>query len=479
MKRVLCFPSSLRTDIFKDLIKYGQEAKGWNVGLIFPRDKKKTEIFSEILNLGAKRYIPPDFYSEKNAEEIESEKLKIIIKECENATSLSASRIILNGERAMGKAYSEGLYYLRRSRLQKASLSDNTYPEKVVLRIFQYVIKVFEEFRPELIISVRYGSPLVFATYLYSKRSNIPHIVLQHSRVLKNRMFWTNDFLLHNPFIKNVFDNKLENNTEASDESYDYMTEFRKKPFIASYVASEKLGILSKRTWLDTYKGFYSAFTNNIPVLPKIYDHYRIKLMQLCHRKFFKSYEADDLKKIKYIYYPLHLEPEMMLNQYAALWHNQRHTTKFISTMLPIGYKLIVREHIKNWGRRYKEYYKYLTRLPSVILVGPLESQFKYIQNADLIITDNGSTGWEGLLLKKPVITLEKTFYDVPGLSIQATKPSKLDKYILKALNDVNVYKSNEYDCRLRLFIDAEDETTLSVECNAEDHVQMINRLLN
>jgi UDP-N-acetylglucosamine 2-epimerase len=147
--------------------------------------------------------------------------------------------------------------------------------------------------------------------------------------------------------------------------------------------------------------------------------------------------------------------------------------------MLPIGFKLLVREHRKNFGRRHTKYYKFLSRLPGVILIDPMGSQFKYIQNADLIITDNSSTGWEGILLRKPVITLEKTFYDVPGLSVQATKPSELDKYILKVLNDVNAYKSNEYDCRLRLFIDAEDETTLSVECNAEDHVQMINRLLN
>jgi CDP-glycerol glycerophosphotransferase (TagB/SpsB family) len=192
-----------------------------------------------------------------------------------------------------------------------------------------------------------------------------------------------------------------------------------------------------------------------------------------------KSYEYDDLKKIKYIYFPLHKEPELMLNLKAPLWHDSSHAIKYISSMLPLGYKLIVREHIKNWGRRYTRYYRFLSRLPGVILVDPFDSQFKYIENADLVITENGSTGWEALLLKKPVITLDKTFYDVANLAIKATIPSGLDKYIMKALNGYNKYNSEEYDRRLGLFLDAEKENSLSMESKAVDHLQMIEKLLN
>ena len=470
------------TDVFKNLLKYGQESKGWDVGLIFSKNKRNEESFSENIELGAKHYILPVLNDEEN-DEIEDEKLKKIIKECENVLGMSIGRIILNGERGIGRAYLQSYY--PNTRLGRACLSDNSYPEKVVYRIFRYVINVFEDFRPDLIVSVRYASPVIFAAYLYAKRLNIPHVVLQYSKMKENRFFWTNDFLMYNAFIKNAFDKKLENNTGVSNESFKYVAEYRKKPDIANFYVANLFKRTSQRRWLDVCKSLYFYYLSNqrmlpaIRVLPAIYHECRGRLMQYFHKKLMKSYEYDDLKKIKYIYFPLHKEPELMLNLKAPLWHNSSHTIKYISSMLPIGYKLIVKEHIKNWGRRYTSYYKYLSRLPGVIVISPFDSQFKYIQNADLIITDNGSTGWEALLLKKSVITLEKTFYDASSLSIRATKPSELDRYILKALNGHNKYNNEEYDRRLGLFLDAEKENSLSTESTADEHLQMIGKLLN
>jgi len=476
MKRVFCFPSSMWTDKLVNILKYGQEVKGWDVGLMCANGPKK-KLLSEIFDLGAKQYLPPDLDSERDDEEIENEKLKKIIKECENASGMSIGRVILNGERNIGRAYLQNYY--PNTRLGRACLSDNSYPEKVIYRIFRYVINVFEDFRPDLIISVRYAASIIFAAHLYSKRSNIPHIVLQYSKMKKNRLFWTNDFLMYNTFVKNAFDKKLENNTSASNESCNYIAEYRKKPDITNFYVANLFKRTSQRTWIDPFKGYYSALLNNQRVLPKIYQDCRGCLTKYFHKKLMKSYECDDLKKIKYIYFPLHKEPELMLNLKAPLWHDSSHAIKYISSMLPLGYKLIVREHIKNWGRRYTSYYKYLSRLPGVIIISPFDFQFKYIQNADLVITENGSTGWEALLLRKPVITLERTFYDVSNLSIKATKPSELDRYILKALNGHNEYNNEEYDRRLGLFLDAEKENSLSVESTAEEHLQMIERLLN
>ncbi len=479
MKRVFCFaPSAMWAGIFKDLLIHGQKVEGWDVGIMGNDDSDK-KFFSENFKLGAKQYLPPDLSNEEHDEEFENGKLKHIIKECENASGMSVSRIILNGERNMGSAFAEGLYYLRCNKIRKISLSNNSYPEKVIYRIFRYIINVFEDFRPDLIISARYAAPIIFATYFYSKRYNIPHIVLQYSKMKNKRFFWTDDLLMYNTFAKNAFDKKLENNTRASDEAYNYIAEYRKKPDIANFYVANLFKRRSQETWIQPIKGYYFSFLNNQGVLSKIYQESRGYLVQYFHKKLMKSYEYDDLKKIKYIYFPLHKEPELMLNLKAPLWHDSSHAIKYISSMLPLGYKLIVREHIKNWGRRYTSYYKYLSRLPGVIIISPFDFQFKYIQNADLVITENGSTGWEALLLRKPVITLERTFYDVSNLSIKATKPSELDRYILKALNGHNKYNNEEYDRRIGLFLDAEKENSLSIESTPEEHLQMIERLLN
>ena len=45
MKRVFCFPSSMWTDMFVNILKYGQEVKGWDVGLMCNDGKKKKLLY--------------------------------------------------------------------------------------------------------------------------------------------------------------------------------------------------------------------------------------------------------------------------------------------------------------------------------------------------------------------------------------------------------------------------------------------------
>lgn len=130
--------------------------------------------------------------------------------------------------------------------------------------------------------------------------------------------------------------------------------------------------------------------------------------------------------------------------------------------MLPAGYKLLVREHKGNWGRRFGRWLKQVTRFPRTILTHPYDFQFPYIANADLIITDNGTAGWEGLMLGKPVVTVERTFYDPVGLAVPCKDINKLDKTILEALK--TEISQEERDHQICLFIDADHETTIDIE---------------
>jgi hypothetical protein len=96
-----------------------------------------------------------------------------------------------------------------------------------------------------------------------------------------------------------------------------------------------------------------------------------------------------------------------------------------------------------------------------------------------LIITDNGTVGWEGLLLDKTVITLDRTFYETTELPINVSRASELDKHIIVALDGNNSFSGKEYDKRLGLFIDSERETILSQkDFSPVDNLLMIEKLL-
>jgi hypothetical protein len=99
---------------------------------------------------------------------------------------------------------------------------------------------------------------------------------------------------------------------------------------------------------------------------------------------------------------------------------------------------------------------------PGVDLISPLDSQFKYIRNADLVIADNGSTGWEALVFGKRVISLARNFYEPARLAEKVTNPSRFGETIIRCLMKPEMLERGEWDRRLACLIEAEFETTVA-----------------
>jgi hypothetical protein len=122
-----------------------------------------------------------------------------------------------------------------------------------------------------------------------------------------------------------------------------------------------------------------------------------------------------------------------------------------------------VREHRFNHGRRPPTFYRQLARLPNVVVIDPFESQFKYLKNADLVVTENGSSGWEGLMLGRRVITLAQTFYDGAGVATKVKDSNDLGGAIVDALATPAVADNAKRDQALGCMLDAERETSFSM----------------
>ena len=181
-------------------------------------------------------------------------------------------------------------------------------------------------------------------------------------------------------------------------------------------------------------------------------------------KRMMSIFSEAELQKMKYIYLPFHKEPEMAINLQAYPWHSQKNTAKFLSALLPYGYKLLVREHRGVWGRRPTAFYHYLSKLPGVTLIDPFDPQFKYIRNADLIITENGSTGWEGLVLGRPVITMADTYYDGAGLAHRVVDHDQLGSALLEMLEQSSVSDAAVHDAALGHMLDAEWENSAPLD---------------
>jgi len=116
----------------------------------------------------------------------------------------------------------------------------------------------------------------------------------------------------------------------------------------------------------------------------------------------------------KFIYFPLHIEPERTTLIPAAFYANQIAVITNIAKSIPIDFQLIVKEHPmqKIYAWRDILFYKKILELPNVKLVHPSLSQKTILENCKMVITITGTTGLEGTLYKKPCIVFGDTIYD-------------------------------------------------------------------
>jgi hypothetical protein len=143
------------------------------------------------------------------------------------------------------------------------------------------------------------------------------------------------------------------------------------------------------------------------------------KLKNRWDEVFHLKYDPYDSSK-KYYYYPMHMEPEAVVLYWGdGLYKNQIKLIENIAAQLPPNHFLYVKVHPIVKEERYYIDYKKLQSIPNVKLIGPEVPGRMIIKNAMGLMTINGTSGFEAVLLNKPVYVFGNSFYD---LSDRVTK---------------------------------------------------------
>lgn len=127
-------------------------------------------------------------------------------------------------------------------------------------------------------------------------------------------------------------------------------------------------------------------------------------LDRLCHR---------DLPSEPYLLFMMHRQPEASTASQIPRWVDQEVMIEQMAINAPVGWKIVVKEHPRNYGSRGAEYYARLLDLPNVHLMHPSVESDKLIRNCGAQVTLTGSAGLEGILLGKPVACLGRPYYSV------------------------------------------------------------------
>jgi hypothetical protein len=113
----------------------------------------------------------------------------------------------------------------------------------------------------------------------------------------------------------------------------------------------------------------------------------------------------------KEIYFPLHMQPEYTTDVRAPFLTNQLALIDNIAKSIPIGYRLVVKDHPAMSGERDIGYYRSLQKLYNVDLVSPYVDGHDLIKRSAMNVTITGTTAWESILYERPVVAFGPLFY--------------------------------------------------------------------
>jgi hypothetical protein len=163
-----------------------------------------------------------------------------------------------------------------------------------------------------------------------------------------------------------------------------------------------------------------------------------------------------------FVYFPLHIEQERVLLIGAPFYTNQVEIITNIVKSLPVGYKLLVKEHpimaLRGW--RSISTYKKIMELPNVELLHPTVNADEILKKCSLVITISGTAGLEAAFYQKPAITFVDTNYSILPSVHKLKSIEELPQAIRTALKKevklsdlskyVNLIHDNSFECDIQ-----------------------------
>jgi len=312
-------------------------------------------------------------------------------------------------------------------------------PRKKILTWFTYLCRayenIFDSVKFDAFVLLAAASFSTYVLYKIAMKKDLEIIDLVTSRI-PDRFAINNNFEDLWPELvkeyksikkKGLNDNEL---TKVNEYIYNYLNK-PKRPDTATVKT-----VYNKEFFNQVFDIFLHPFRK-----PGLFDYlgsYWSSFIFKIKGKFliFSRYFDKPNYRRKYIYIPLHCQPETTTSIYGKWHENQIHMIEVLSKAAPVGYTIYVKEHGYLFSNRPFYFYKEIKKLPNVKLLSPYEDSFDLIKNSSMIATITGSTGWEALFFKKPVLTFGNVFYNVYDNVYNVKDFSKLPLVIHLKLNE-------------------------------------------
>lgn len=298
------------------------------------------------------------------------------------------------------------------------------YAIKTTCGLFAFFEHLFVDEGVKFYYDETVATLITYVAYLVANKTGAKYFTLLQ---LRGREL-THHFVIEDPFQYQVgFDTDYRNNTyseELKAEARAYLEKNTKDNSKPDYMKLlSKAPKITGRFFLLPPFYIRQRFFNRYTVDKGSYIYYKSYENVLDPIRFYrryrrcKKYFMDPVEGEKFVIYPLHYQPEASTIVCAPKYEKQLYFIDSLAKSLPADTMLYVKEHYVQLGHRDESFYKELQKFPNVRLINPWADSKQLLRDSECIVTLTGTCGWEGLLLRKPVIMCGDMFYRLaPGV---------------------------------------------------------------
>ncbi|MBC8392847.1 MAG: hypothetical protein H8E17_09830 [Deltaproteobacteria bacterium] len=294
---------------------------------------------------------------------------------------------------------------------------------KVLQRAMVRFDRLLADIKPDIVLSL---DPVTFGDYLlyfFCKSRKIPMLFLRTTKINKYVEFNDGIFGCSSHIYKMFQEYEASGKSdEWTEQAERYLKEARQ-----SDIRYEGMILVpSKRKKKNARKHLLDKFVRAIKVEWEYLRHYRSDhaipgvLLPAIYRKFVSPIKAKyhafkyskyyvsqkQLDAMHYAFYPLQSEPEISSLIWGKPYMNHIENVRMIARSLPVGMKLVVKEHPRALGYRSAGYYSKLLQVPNVMLANPNMEVRPIIKSSKMVISIATFVSFEAMIYQVPTVML-------------------------------------------------------------------------
>lgn len=138
--------------------------------------------------------------------------------------------------------------------------------------------------------------------------------------------------------------------------------------------------------------------------------------------KYFNRHRNDKCQQAvyseKYVYFPLHLQPEMTTDTLGGIYEDQLLAIERVRRIIPNEWYIYIKENPKQtYYKRSRKFFERLSLIPNIKLVYPDTNTWELIKYSQFVATITGTVGWEAITGGKNVLVFGYVWYRTfPGV---------------------------------------------------------------